>query len=81
MELLHSCLHWPCTQCQWLPALLGLEARCLLQVIRPMYSNPPKHGSAIVTTILSDRELFSQWKVRCVLACPSLQCLLRLLTR
>eukprot|EP00891_Asterochloris_glomerata_P004767 jgi/Astpho2/4767/Aster-00315 len=35
----------------------------LKSVIRPMYSNPPKHGSAIVTTILSDKELFSQWKV------------------
>ena len=45
---------------------------CSLQVIRPMYSNPPKHGSAIVTTILSDKELFGQWKVSCVLACHPL---------
>jgi len=34
-----------------------------VQVIRPMYSNPPRHGAAIVTAILSDPELYSQWKV------------------
>lgn len=34
-----------------------------MQVIRPMYSNPPRHGAAIVTAILSDPELYSQWKV------------------
>ena len=28
-----------------------------------MYSNPPRHGAAIVTAILSDPELYSQWKV------------------
>ena len=64
---LHSCLCWAYAQCQGWPAV-GLELPCLLQVIRPMYSNPPKHGSAIVTTILSDKELFSQWKVSCILA-------------
>ncbi|DBA88905.1 hypothetical protein WJX79_000402 [Trebouxia sp. C0005] len=35
----------------------------LKSVIRPMYSNPPRHGAAIVTAILSDPELYSQWKV------------------
>ncbi|EEB15916.1 aspartate aminotransferase, putative [Pediculus humanus corporis] len=30
-------------------------------IIRPMYSNPPIHGSRIVTEILSDCELKSQW--------------------
>jgi aspartate/tyrosine/aromatic aminotransferase len=29
-----------------------------------MYSSPPKHGAAIVTTILSDPELYAAWKVR-----------------
>ena len=29
-----------------------------------MYSNPPRHGAAIVTAILSDPELYSQWKVQ-----------------
>lgn len=28
-----------------------------------MYSNPPKHGAAIVTAILSDPALLAQWKV------------------
>lgn len=32
-------------------------------IIRPMYSNPPIHGSRIVTEILSDCELKSQWLV------------------
>ncbi|XP_065848344.1 aspartate aminotransferase, cytoplasmic-like [Euphorbia lathyris] len=30
-------------------------------VIRPMYSNPPIHGAAIVTTILKDRLMFAEW--------------------
>lgn len=38
-------------------------ATCL-QVIRPMYSNPPKHGAEIVTAILSDQQLYNQWKVK-----------------
>lgn len=32
-------------------------------VIRANYSNPPSHGGAIVTKILSDPELRSQWEV------------------
>jgi aspartate/tyrosine/aromatic aminotransferase len=31
-------------------------------VIRANYSNPPSHGAAIVTTILQDAELRSQWE-------------------
>ena len=34
-------------------------------VIRPMYSNPPKHGSSIVKTILSDEELTAQYYSEC----------------
>ncbi len=36
----------------------------LRSVIRPMYSNPPKHGADIVALILSDPQLFQQWTVR-----------------
>ncbi|KAK9829925.1 hypothetical protein WJX72_008678 [[Myrmecia] bisecta] len=35
----------------------------LKQVIRPMYSSPPIHGAAIVTTILRDPAMFAQWRV------------------
>jgi hypothetical protein len=51
----------------------------MVQVIRPMYSNPPRHGAAIVTAILSDPELYSQWKVsifgvqHCPFVCPCLR--------
>ncbi len=31
-------------------------------LIRTNYSNPPSHGSAIVTTVLGDAELRSQWR-------------------
>lgn len=31
--------------------------------VRAMYSNPPKHGAAIVQTVLSDPQLLAQWKV------------------
>lgn len=30
-------------------------------IIRAMYSSPPVHGALIVTTILSDPQLFSEW--------------------
>lgn len=30
-------------------------------VIRPMYSNPPIHGAAIVATILKDRLMLAEW--------------------
>ena len=29
-----------------------------------MYSNPPRHGAEIVSVILTDDQLYSQWKVR-----------------
>lgn len=34
-------------------------------IIRPMYSNPPKHGSSIVKTILSDPDLTKQYYQEC----------------
>ena len=33
----------------------------LKQIIRPMYSNPPIHGSRLVVSILSNPELKAQW--------------------
>ena len=30
-------------------------------VIRPMYSNPPRHGARLVTTILEDPQLMVSW--------------------
>lgn len=44
----------------------GLRPRgCVLpvQVIRPMFSNPPRFGAAIVVTVLSDPELYALWRV------------------
>jgi len=32
-------------------------------LVRTNYSNPPAHGSAIVSTVLSDRDLTQQWEV------------------
>jgi len=32
-------------------------------VIRPMYSSPPRHGAAIVAAVLSDPQLYAEWKV------------------
>jgi aspartate aminotransferase len=34
-------------------------------IIRPMYSNPPKHGSSIVKTVLSDDDLTAQYYTEC----------------
>mmetsp|Transcript_2707 Transcript_2707/g.3641 ORF Transcript_2707/g.3641 Transcript_2707/m.3641 type:complete len:430 (+) Transcript_2707:119-1408(+) len=34
-------------------------------VIRPMYSNPPRHGARIVSTILSDPKLTSDFNEQC----------------
>ncbi|KAG7386026.1 Aspartate aminotransferase, mitochondrial [Phytophthora pseudosyringae] len=34
-------------------------------IIRPMYSNPPIHGSLIVSTVLSDAQLKKQWYSEC----------------
>mmetsp|Transcript_11797 Transcript_11797/g.13597 ORF Transcript_11797/g.13597 Transcript_11797/m.13597 type:complete len:400 (+) Transcript_11797:163-1362(+) len=32
-------------------------------IIRANYSNPPRHGAAIASTILNDPQLFEEWKV------------------
>ena len=37
----------------------------LKMVIRPMYSNPPRHGARIVSTILSDKKLTSDFIEQC----------------
>ena len=37
----------------------------LLCIIRPMYSSPPRHGSSIVKTILSDASLTQQYYEEC----------------
>jgi len=42
--------------------ILMSQLRC---VIRPMYSSPPKHGSSIVRTVLSDSELTKQYYSEC----------------
>jgi aspartate aminotransferase, cytoplasmic len=34
----------------------------LKATVRPMYSNPPKHGALIVQTVLSDPQLFEEWR-------------------
>ena len=39
-----------------------LESQAL-QIVRTMYSVPPDHGSAIVSTILNDEQLRSEWLV------------------
>jgi len=36
----------------------------LCGIVRPMWSNPPKHGVYIAKTILSDPILYEQWKVQ-----------------
>ena len=43
------------------------QAKCVLSQqkanVRSNYSNPPSHGGAIVTTVLGDSELRTQWEV------------------
>mmetsp|Transcript_32941 Transcript_32941/g.49736 ORF Transcript_32941/g.49736 Transcript_32941/m.49736 type:complete len:456 (-) Transcript_32941:94-1461(-) len=34
-------------------------------IIRPMYSNPPRHGSSIVKTVLNDEKLTAQYYEEC----------------
>ena len=38
----------------------------LKTIVRPMYSNPPKHGSSIVKTILKDEQLTIQYRGECL---------------
>merc|ERR1739841_207765 len=33
----------------------------LAAIIRPMYSNPPRHGAGIVEKILTSEDLYKQW--------------------
>lgn len=42
--------------------ILMSQLKC---VIRPMYSSPPKHGSSIVRTVLSDPTLTKQYYEEC----------------
>lgn len=42
--------------------ILMSQLKC---IIRPMYSSPPKHGSSIVRTVLSDEKLTSQYYTEC----------------
>ena len=42
--------------------ILMSQLKC---VIRPMYSSPPKHGSSIVRTVLSDSKLTTQYYEEC----------------
>ena len=51
--------------------LVRSEATCsAAQVIRPMYSSPPRHGAAIVVEILSNPQLYREWRVRTPSKCP-----------
>ena len=34
-------------------------------LIRPMYSSPPTHGAQIIVEIMSDEQLFEQWRQEC----------------
>ncbi|KAL2629780.1 hypothetical protein R1flu_014466 [Riccia fluitans] len=45
------------------PAVAARVESQVKLVIRPMYSNPPTYGAAIVANILSNRALFEEWKV------------------
>ena len=42
--------------------ILMSQLKC---IIRPMYSSPPKHGSSIVRTVLSDEQLTEQYYKEC----------------
>jgi len=42
----------------------------LKNIVRPMYSSPPRHGSSIVRTVLSDEALTEQYRSECsMMAC------------
>ena len=44
------------------PAAATAASSQLKAIVRPMYSNPPKHGAIIVQTVLSDPALFQEWR-------------------
>lgn len=43
------------------PAMTAPVVSQLAVIIRPMYSNPPRHGAHIVSAILNDPALFAEW--------------------
>ena len=47
----------------WAFVASKLSAEVGVQVIRPMFSNPPRHGAAIVVEVLSDPRLYAEWRV------------------
>jgi len=53
-----GCVHVVAPSAQSAKALLSH----LKRIIRPMYSNPPKHGAEIVTIVLKNPDLFKRWK-------------------
>jgi aspartate/tyrosine/aromatic aminotransferase len=44
------------------PAMTAPVVSQLAVIIRPMYSNPPRHGAHIVSAILNDPKLFAEWE-------------------
>ena len=46
--------------CREAAAVPAVESR-LEKVIRPMYSNPPKHGALVAATVLGSPQLRAQW--------------------
>lgn len=50
--------------------ILMSQLKC---VIRPMYSSPPKHGSSIVRTVLSDSKLTKQYYEECATMAERIQ--------
>merc|ERR1711972_529454 len=51
-------VHVVCSQKKDAEAVLSQ----LKLVVRPMYSNPPKHGAELVKKILGDKESFAAWQ-------------------
>jgi len=44
------------------PAIVDSVMSQMDVIVRNLYSNPPKHGANIVKTVLSDPELYQEWK-------------------
>lgn len=51
-------IHLVCTSKE----VTGRVLSQLKLVIRPMYSNPPRHGAVIAAKILNDPAYFEEWK-------------------
>lgn len=43
-------------------AAAGVAFSQVKAIVRTMYSNPPAHGGAVVTTVLEDAALYGQWE-------------------